>query len=95
MSEDDRERLRVELDEIARSRPVVWISNDPVVPLGESPDRTTAGVPIPDELRRRNRSDMFGAVCATTWPEGRRSARLVALTHPGGCWLEWRPDLAR
>ena len=94
MSEEDRERLRRELDEIARTRPVVWISNDPVVPLGTSPDRTTAGVAITDELKRRNRSEMFGAVCATTWPQGRRTPRLVALTHPGGCWLEWRPDLA-
>jgi hypothetical protein len=94
MSESEREQLRRELDAIARTRPVVWISNNPVVPFGENPDRTTAGLMIPDELRRRNRSELFGAVCATTWPQGRRSARLVALTHPGGCWLEWRPDLA-
>jgi hypothetical protein len=94
MSEEEREHLRRELDEIARVRPVIWISNDPVVPLGESPDRTTAGLPIGDELRRRNRREMFGAVCATTWPQGRRTPRLMALTHPGGCWLEWRPDLA-
>jgi hypothetical protein len=95
MSEDEREELRRELDEIARTRPLVWISNDAVVPLGEHPDRTTAGVPLPDELVRRNADELFGAVCATTWPEGRRSARLVGVSHPGGCWLEWRPDLAR
>jgi hypothetical protein len=94
MSEEEREHLRRELDEIARARPVIWISNDPVVPLGESPDRTAAGVPIGEELRRRNRSALFGAVCATTWPQGRRTPRLMGLTHPGGCWLEWRPDLA-
>jgi hypothetical protein len=95
MSEDEREQLRRELDDIARVRPLVWISNDAVVPLGASPDRTTAGSAIPDELRRRNRDEMFGAVCVTTWPRGTRTPRLLGLSHPSGCWLEWRPDLAR
>jgi len=95
MSEDQREALRRELDEIARARPVVWISNNPVFPLNNAPDRTTAGVMIPAELVERNREEMFGVVCATTWPDGARRARMLAVTHPGGCWLEWRPDLAR
>jgi hypothetical protein len=94
MAEDDRARLRDELAEVARVRPVVWISNDPVVPLGTAPDHTTAGVPIPREMVERNRREMLGVLSVTTWPEGRRQARMVAVTHPGGCWLEWRPDFA-
>lgn len=95
MDEGMREEMRRELDAIARTRPVVWISNDPVVPLGDAPDRTTAGVPIPRELVERSHEEMFGTVCATTWRDGTRHARLLGITHPGGCWLEWRPDLAR
>lgn len=94
MDEGTREEMRRELDAIARVRPVVWISNDPVVPLGDAPDRTTAGVPIPRELVERSHEEMFGTVCATTWRDGERRARMLGVTHPGGCWLEWRPDLA-
>ena len=47
MSEDAREKLRRELDAIAADRPVVWLSNDPAVPIGRDPDRTAAGVPDP------------------------------------------------
>jgi len=94
MSEEDRERLRRELDAIAQNRPVVWISNNSLVPPGHAPDRTTAGTPITPELTERNRHEMFGAVCVTTWPNGKRTPRLVGITHPGGCWFEWRPDMA-
>jgi hypothetical protein len=89
MSEDEREQLRRELDEIAAERPVVWLSNDPAVPLGRDPDRTAAGVPIPRALVERSRDEMFGVVCTTTWPGGVRTPRLVGVTHPGGFWLEW------
>jgi hypothetical protein len=94
MSEEEREELRRELDTIAQSRPMVWISNNPVVPLGGSPDRTTAGTPLPRELVERNHRELFGTVCATTWPGGKRTPRLLGVTHPGGCWLEWRPDFS-
>jgi len=94
MSEEDRERLRNELDAIAQTRPVVWISNNSLVPPGHAPDRTTAGTPVTPELAERNRHEMFGAVCVTTWPDGKRTPRLVGISHPGGGWFEWRPDLA-
>ena len=92
MSEDDREKLRCELDRIAQARPVIWISNNPLVPAGPAPTATTAGTPIPPELLERNQCEMFGAVCVTTWPGGRRTPQLVGLTHPGGCWLDWRAE---
>ncbi|MBY0278044.1 DUF2332 domain-containing protein [Candidatus Binatia bacterium] len=89
MSEDEREHLRRELDAIAAERLVVWLSQDPPVPLGRHPERTTAGVPIPAALVERIHREMFGLVCVTTWPGGVRTPRLVGVTHPGGCWLEW------
>jgi len=94
MSEEVREQMRCELDAIAQTRPVVWISNNPLVPAGRAPDRTTAGTAIPPELVERNRRELCGAVCVTTWPGGKRTPRLVGFNHPGGCWFEWRPDLA-
>ena len=89
MSEDAREKLRRELDAIAADRPVVWLSNDPAVPIGRDPDRTAAGVPIPPALVARTHEEMFGLVSVTTWPGGVRTPRLVGVTHPGGFWLEW------
>jgi len=94
MSEEDRQRLRSELDAIAQTRPTIWISNNSLVPPGHAPDQTTAGTPITAELAERNRREMFGTVCVTTWPNGKRTPRLVGISHPGGGWLEWRPDLA-
>ncbi|MEO6847181.1 MAG: hypothetical protein ABI254_07975, partial [Chthoniobacterales bacterium] len=69
--------------------PVVWISNNPVMPLGNNPDRTTAGIPISQDLVELNRSVIFGAISATTWPNGKRTPRLLGINHPGACWLEW------
>jgi hypothetical protein len=94
MSEEDREKLRRELDAVAQTRPVIWITNNPLVPSGPAPTSTTAGTAIPPELLERNRRELFGAVCVTTWPGGKRTPRIVGFNHPGGCWLEWRPDLA-
>jgi hypothetical protein len=94
MSEEEREEMRRELDVIAGSRPVVWVSNNPLVPAGRAPERTTAGTSIPPELMERNRRELFGTICVTTWPQGKRKPRIVGFNHPGGCWLEWRPDLA-
>jgi len=88
MTEEDRERLRQELDHIARLRPVVWISNNALVPL-DTPDRTTAGTQAAAALVERNSRALFGAVCATTWRHGKRTPELVGIAHPGGCWLEW------
>jgi len=89
MSEDEREQLRCELDAIAAERPVVWLSNDPAVPIGRDPERTAAGVAIQPALIARTREEMFGLVSTTTWPGGVRTPRLVGVTHPGGFWLEW------
>jgi hypothetical protein len=93
MTEDDREKFRRQLDAIAQHRPLVWISNNSLVPPGPDADRTTAGTTIPPQLRERNARELFGAVCVTTWPNGQRTPRLIGLTHPSACWFEWRPDL--
>lgn len=92
MSEPEREALRAELATIARLRPVVWVSNNSLVPSGAHPVTTTAGLPIPPDLRERNRRELFGTVCVTTWTSGRREARIVGVSHPGACWLEWREE---
>jgi hypothetical protein len=92
MSEEMRETLRRQLDAIARSRPVVWVSNNTLVPPGQEPVSTTAGAPIPPELATLHRTQLFGAVCVTTWPGGRRTPRVMGFTHSSGCWLEWRPE---
>jgi hypothetical protein len=92
MLEEERETLRSQLDAIALDRPTVWISNNTLVPAGPNPNRTTAGTGIPEELLERNRRELFGVVCITTWPNGKRTPRIAGLTHPGACWLEWLPS---
>lgn len=88
MSEEEREEFRTALDAIARVRPVVWVSNNPLVPTGPAPDRTTAGAAISAALAQRYTRELFGAVSVTTWPQGKRTPRLLGINHPGACWLE-------
>lgn len=90
MSEDDREKMRRELDLIAQSRPVVWVSNNSLVPAGAMPTDTTAGTGIPGDLAERNGRELFGVVCVTTWSGGKRMPRIVGVNHPGACWVDWR-----
>jgi hypothetical protein len=68
---------------------MVWISVDPLVPMGKDAGHSVQGLRTPPELLARNRRDgIFGVVGRLTYSRGRREGDLLALAHPGATWLE-------
>jgi hypothetical protein len=82
-------RFRAIIDAAGAERDLVWISVDPLVPMGTDATHSVLGLPAPPELLRRNRRDgVFGVVGRLAYRRGRREAELLALAHPGAAWLE-------
>jgi hypothetical protein len=86
----DLVRFRELVDRVGSERDLDWVSLDPLVPLGASANRTVAGMPVPPGLIERNRREgVFGVLGRLGYRQGRRSADLLAIAHPGAAWLEW------
>jgi hypothetical protein len=86
---DKLRHFRAILDAAGADRDLVWISVDPLVPMGQDATHTVQGLPAPPELLQRNHRDgVVGVVGRLTYSRGRRAAELLALAHPGATWLE-------
>jgi hypothetical protein len=86
---DALRRFRALIDAAGADRDLVWISVDPLVPMGKDATHSVLGLPAPPELLQRNRRDgVFGVVGRLTYHRGRREGELLALAHPGATWLE-------
>lgn len=91
-SPDTLGRFRALVDAAGAERDLVWISVDPLVPMGKDATHSVLGLPAPPALLRRNRRDgVFGVVGRLTYRRGRREGELLALAHPGATWLEPMP----
>lgn len=91
-SPDALRRFRALMDAAGAERDMVWISVDPLVPMGKDATHSVLGLPAPPELLERNRRDgVFGVVGRLTYRRGRREGELLALAHPGATWLEPMP----
>jgi hypothetical protein len=91
-SPDALGRFRALMDAAGAERDMVWISVDPLVPMGSHATHSVLGLPAPPELLQRNRRDgVFGVVGRLTYRRGRREGELLALAHPGAMWLEPMP----
>ena len=68
----------------------VWISLDPLVPLGTAADRSAHGLPVDPVLVERNRA---GGVFALLSVVGRigavRLGSVLATAHPSGTRMDW------
>ncbi len=90
LSPGQRAQLGGILAEAARSRPVTWLSLDPLVPLGPSGRDSVQGLPLPRWLVRDYATDGVFAVLGARTFDGRASrGRLLARAHPSGQWVEW------
>jgi hypothetical protein len=74
----------------ARSRPVTWLSLDPLVPLGRPGPKSVQGIQLPAWLvADYEQNGPFAILGARIFDGGREAGRLLARAHPSGEWLEW------
>jgi hypothetical protein len=88
--DDGRRRLGDLIAAYGRERDVVWISLDPLVPLGTHARRTVQGVDAPERLVTENRrGGVFAVLSIVTHVGSETTTRLLALAHPSGTRMEW------
>jgi len=78
------------LADAARSRPVTWLSLDPLVPLGSAGRDSVQGIHLPDFLiDDYQQKGLFAILGARTFDRGGEAGQLLARAHPSGQWVEW------
>jgi hypothetical protein len=88
----DRRRAQLAgiLAEAGRSRPVTWLSLDPLVPLGPSGRDSVQDLALPPALVRDYQQGGVFAVLGVRIFDGTDDhGRLLARAHPSGGWIEW------
>jgi hypothetical protein len=90
LSPGQRAQLAGILAAAARTRPVTWLSLDPLVPLGAAGRDSVQGLPLPGPLvADYQRRGVFAVLGARTFHDGADRGRLLARAHPSGQWIEW------
>jgi hypothetical protein len=90
LPDERRDRLAGVLAWAGRTRPVTWLSLDPLVPLGPSGSDSVQGLALPGSLiRDYQRSGVFAVLGARTFDGASDRGRLLARSHPSGAWIEW------
>jgi hypothetical protein len=85
-----REQLASIMARAGRSRPVTWLSLDPLVPLGPTGRDSVQGLRLPASLvRDYQQHGVFAVLGAWTFHGGTDRRRLLARAHPSGQWVEW------
>jgi hypothetical protein len=85
-----RARLARTMATAGRSRPVTWLSLNPLVPLGPTGNHSVQGLPLPASLvRDYQQHGVFAVLGARTFHRGTDRGRLLARAHPSGQWVEW------
>ena len=83
-----RAAMRAAVDEAGRD--VVWISLDPLVPLGTTADRCVQDLPLDPALVARNRAGgVFAVLSIAGNIDGSRVAQILATAHPSGTRMTW------
>lgn len=87
---DRRVELIAILAEAAQRRPVIWLSLDPLVPLGPEGSNSVQGVALPRALvSDYQRHGVFAVLGARTFGGRWDDGLLLARAHPSGQWIEW------
>jgi hypothetical protein len=82
-----RAAMRRAVDEAGRD--VVWISLDPLVPLGTAADRCVHDLPVDPELVARNRAAGVFSLLSIADVGGSRIGHVLATAHPSGTRMTW------
>jgi hypothetical protein len=95
LPEERRHVLWRALEEAGRARTVIWLSLDPLVPLGPAGSRSVQGLAVPSQLvADYRRNGVFAVLGARRFPEPADQGRLLARSHPSGTWLEWLDEVS-
>jgi hypothetical protein len=87
--EQQAELARI-LARAGRTRPVTWLSLDPLVPLGPAGHDSVQGLPLPASLVRDYQNlGVFAVLGARTFHGRTDRGRLLGRAHPSGQWIEW------
>ena len=90
LSPPQRAELAGILARAGRTRPVTWLSLDPLVPLGPSGRDSVQGLALPAALvRDYQRRGVFAVLGERTFDGSTETGRLLARAHPSGEWVEW------
>jgi hypothetical protein len=85
-----RAELAAIMAHAGRTRPLTWLSLDPLVPLGPSGRDSVQGIALPSALvRDYQRHGVFAVLGERTFDGDTDRARLLARAHPSGEWIEW------
>ena len=85
-----RAELAGVLAEAAQTRPVTWVSLDPLVPLGPAGRDSVQGLAIPSALiRDYQQGGVFAVLGARTFDGASDRGSLLGRAHPSGEWIEW------
>lgn len=90
LSAADRARLFTILSEASSSRPVTWLSLNPLVPLGPSGRESVQGLALPASLVADYQAHgVFALLGARMFDRAAEGGTLLARAHPSGLWVEW------
>jgi hypothetical protein len=85
-----RGKLFATLSAASRTRPVTWLSLDPLVPLGPSGRDSVQGLALPESLiADYQQHGVFAVLGARTFDRAAESGCLLARAHPSGQWVDW------
>jgi hypothetical protein len=85
-----RAMLDAILADAGQTRPVTWLSLDPLLPLGPSGRDSVQGLTVPSSvIRDYQRNGVFAVLGARTFHGTTDRSRLLARAHPSGGWVEW------
>jgi hypothetical protein len=83
-----RAAMRATVDQAGRD--VVWISLDPLVPLGTTADRCVHDLPVdPDVVARNRAGGVFAVLSLRGTVGGTRLDRILATAHSSGTRMRW------
>jgi hypothetical protein len=87
---EQRAKLAGVMASAGQTRPVTWLSLDPLVPLGPAGRDSVQGLELPAGLvREYAERGVFAVLGARTFDRGSQRGRLLAIAHPSGQWVEW------
>jgi hypothetical protein len=87
---DDAGRAAMRATADQAGRDVVWISLDPLVPLGTTADRCVHDLPVdPDVVARNRAGGVFAVLSLRGTVGGTRLDRILATAHPSGTRMRW------